>query len=125
MTADPIASKPVEEEDREKMFYTIGDVAQEVGVDQCVLRFWESKFPKISPVKRRGRRLYSKEHINTIKKVKHMLYDRGYTIKGAQLEFKRKRSDAEIVVEEKSSLVRLLDNMIGMRDLLAKKLNGM
>ncbi|MGN7678764.1 MAG: MerR family transcriptional regulator [Anaplasma sp.] len=125
MTADPITSKPIEEEGREKVFYTIGDVAKEVGVDQCVLRFWESKFPQISPVKRRGRRLYNKEQISTIKKVKHMLYDRGYTIRGAQLEFKRKRSDAEIVVEEKSSLVRLLDDMISIRDLLIKKLNGM
>ncbi|MCU7611238.1 MerR family transcriptional regulator [Anaplasma capra] len=118
-------SDEVSDEVKEKVFRTISDVAKEVGVEQYVLRFWESKFPQINPVKRRGRRLYDGENVAIIKKIKHMLYDRGYTIRGAQLELKRRKSASEVVVEERSSLVRLLRDMVSMRDTLVKKLNGM
>ncbi|WP_410517945.1 MerR family transcriptional regulator [Anaplasma phagocytophilum] len=52
----------------DKVFVPIGTVAKEVGVEQYVLRFWESKFSQISPIKRRGRRLYGKNDIEIIKK---------------------------------------------------------
>ena len=63
---------------------TIGEVAQELDVATHVLRFWESKFKQISPVKRRGRRYYRPEDIRIISQIKALLYGQGYTIKGVQ-----------------------------------------
>lgn len=63
---------------------TIGEVAEELDVPQHVLRFWESKFPQIKPLKRRGgRRFYRPQDVDVLRTVKHLLYDRGFTIKGA------------------------------------------
>ncbi|ACZ48734.1 putative MerR family transcriptional regulator [Anaplasma centrale str. Israel] len=124
MTAD-LQTQCEADEVHERVFWTISDVAKEVGVEQYVLRFWESKFPQINPIKRRGRRLYDKHNVAAIKKIKHMLYDRGYTIRGAQLELKRRKSTPEVAAEERDGLVQLLNHMTNMRDVLLKKLNGM
>ncbi len=66
-------------------FRTIGEVATELGVPRHVLRFWESKFSQIRPMKRGGgRRYYRPEDIDLIRAIRRLLYDEGYTIKGAQ-----------------------------------------
>ena len=61
---------------------TIGEVAAYLDVATHVLRFWETKFHQIKPQKRRGRRYYRTEDIDVIIKIKTLLRDRGYTIKG-------------------------------------------
>ena len=63
---------------------TIGEVAEELDVATHVLRFWESKFTQVKPQKRRGRRYYRLEDISILKTIKELLYDKGYTISGAQ-----------------------------------------
>lgn len=63
---------------------TIGEVVELVGVEAHVLRFWESKFNQINPQKRRGRRYYKNSDINSILKIKSLLYDSGFTIKGVR-----------------------------------------
>jgi DNA-binding transcriptional MerR regulator len=65
-------------------FRTIGEVADELGIAQHVLRFWEKKFTQLSPVKRRGRRYYRPEDVVLLTQIKALLYDRGVTIRGAQ-----------------------------------------
>ncbi len=66
-------------------FKTIGEVSAELNLPPHVLRFWESKFSEIKPHKRRGgHRYYRPADIEVIKEVKSLLYERGYTIKGAQ-----------------------------------------
>lgn len=68
-----------------KAFRTISEVADEIGVPQHVLRFWESKFPEVSPVKRRGgRRYYRPEDVELLLNIKELLYHQGFTIKGAR-----------------------------------------
>lgn len=72
-------------------FRTISEVADEIGVPQHVLRFWENKFTQITPVKRRGgRRYYRPEDVGIIRQIKTLLYEEGYTIKGALKFFSRK-----------------------------------
>ncbi len=66
-------------------FRTISEVANELKVQQHVLRFWESKFNQIKPLKRGGgRRYYRPEDIELLKNIYHLLYQEGYTIKGVQ-----------------------------------------
>lgn len=66
-------------------FRTISEVANTMGVPQHVLRFWESKFSQISPMKRGGgRRYYRPEDVEIIEAIRNLLHEDGYTIKGAQ-----------------------------------------
>lgn len=68
---------------------TISETAEALGVQQHVLRFWETKFPFIRPTKRAGgRRFYRPQDIDMLMGVKTLLYDRGYTIRGVQKLFK-------------------------------------
>lgn len=66
-------------------FRTISEVANELGVQQHVLRFWETKFTQVKPLKRGGgRRYYRPEDVALLKRIHHLLYTEGYTIKGVQ-----------------------------------------
>jgi DNA-binding transcriptional MerR regulator len=66
-------------------FRTISEVADDLGVQQHVLRFWETKFTQVKPLKRGGgRRYYRPEDVILLKKIHHLLYTEGYTIKGVQ-----------------------------------------
>jgi DNA-binding transcriptional MerR regulator len=66
-------------------FRTISEVAEEIDVPQHVLRFWESRFTQIRPLKRGGgRRYYRPDDIDLLRGVRHLLYSEGYTIRGVQ-----------------------------------------
>ena len=72
-------------------FRTIAEVADEIGVATHVLRFWETKFSQIKPMKRSGgRRYYRPDDVEIVKTIKHYLYDERYTIEGVQKLFKEK-----------------------------------
>ena len=73
-------------------FRTISEVATELDVPQHVLRFWESKFSQVRPLKRGGgRRYYRPEDIDLLRHIRTLLYDDGYTIKGVQRLLKESR----------------------------------
>ncbi|NGM22057.1 MerR family transcriptional regulator [Roseomonas stagni] len=66
-------------------FRTISEVADDLQIPQHVLRFWETKFPQLKPLKRGGgRRYYRPEDIGLLKRISDLLYTQGYTIKGVQ-----------------------------------------
>ncbi|MGV1752443.1 MerR family transcriptional regulator [Agrobacterium sp. CG674] len=66
-------------------FRTISEVAEDLDLPQHVLRFWETRFPQIKPMKRGGgRRYYRPDDVDLLKGIRHLLYDHGYTIKGVQ-----------------------------------------
>src|SRR3954470_22935208 len=66
-------------------FRTISEVAQELDIPQHVLRFWETKFAQIKPMKRSGgRRYYRPDDVDLLKGIRRLLYGEGYTIKGVQ-----------------------------------------
>jgi DNA-binding transcriptional MerR regulator len=72
-------------------FRTIAELADELGVATHVLRFWETKFDQIKPMKRSGgRRYYRPDDVELIKTIKHYLYDERYTIEGVQKLFRDK-----------------------------------
>jgi len=69
----------------ERLFYKISEVSDITGLEAYVLRYWESEFPFLRPQKSRGRqRIYQKKDIETILKIKQMLYEKGFTIAGAR-----------------------------------------
>ena len=68
-----------------KAFRTISEAARELDLPQHVLRFWETKFPQIKPMKRAGgRRFYRPEDVELLTRIKTLLHTEGYTIKGVQ-----------------------------------------
>ena len=79
-----LASLPVREKSPEA-FRTISEVACELDMPQHVLRFWESRFAQIRPIKRAGgRRYYRPEDVDLLRGIRALLYREGFTIKGAQ-----------------------------------------
>jgi DNA-binding transcriptional MerR regulator len=72
-------------------FRTISEAAEELDLPQHVLRFWETRFATIKPLKRGGgRRYYRPEDVMLLKGIRHLLYDQGFTIKGVQRILKEK-----------------------------------
>ncbi|HXP05937.1 MAG TPA: MerR family transcriptional regulator [Stellaceae bacterium] len=70
---------------RAAVFRTIGEVAEDLDLPAHVLRFWESKFPQLKPLKRGGgRRYYRPEDIALLSRIRQYLYQEGYTIRGVQ-----------------------------------------
>lgn len=68
-----------------KRYFTIGEVSELCAVKPHVLRYWEQEFPQLKPVKRRGnRRYYQRQDVLTIRQIRSLLYDQGFTIGGAR-----------------------------------------
>jgi len=87
------ARKTTEKSDR--AFRTISEVSAELDLPQHVLRFWETRFTQIKPMKRNGgRRLYRPDHIALLRGIKALLYDDGLTIKGVQKVLREKGTKA-------------------------------
>ncbi|HUG44277.1 MAG TPA: MerR family transcriptional regulator [Acidobacteriota bacterium] len=67
-----------------KLFYKIGEVCKICRLEPHVLRYWETEFPALKPAKNRsGQRIYRKKDIEVVETIKHLVYERGYTIAGA------------------------------------------
>ncbi len=82
----------------EKIYYKIGEVAEVAGVRTSVLRFWESEFPFLKPVKSgSGQRLYSKNEVDLVLQVKNLLYVEKFTIEGVK---KRITSKGKLIKNE-------------------------
>ena len=97
-------------------FRTISEVSNEINIPTHVLRFWETKFPNINPLKRSGnRRYYRPEDVKLIIKIKTLLYDNGYTVKGVQKLLKEndnKNNEKNNIKEKLSSILKDIDNII-------------
>ena len=110
-------------------FRTISEVAEDLDVPQHVLRFWETKFSQVRPLKRGGgRRYYRPEDVELLRHIRDLLYTEGYTIKGVQ---RLLRETGGRVTEEpaggegegltaaqRAELKALKDELMALRDLL-------
>lgn len=71
-------------------YRTISEVAEDMNIATHVLRFWETKFPEVQPMRRSGgRRYYRPDDIKILKRIQYLLHDEGYTIKGVQALIKK------------------------------------
>ncbi len=79
----------------DKLYYKIGEVSRIAGLPSHVIRFWEQEFSKIRPHRTpSGQRLYTRRNIEVILEIRHLLYDKKYTIEGARQHMKSFRSRA-------------------------------
>src|SRR5689334_24477205 len=83
------ASRAGEIEIPEKLYFRIGEVASLCRLPAYVLRFWESEFPQLKPVKSStGQRMYRKRDVENVLRIKQLLYDQGFTISGARQQLR-------------------------------------
>lgn len=97
-----------------KLYYSISEVSELIGVPQHVLRYWETEFSQISPKKAKGgTRLYQDKEIKLLTHIKTLLYEQKFTIAGAktQLSQKSKRAEIELdlIGEVRATLHEILD----------------
>ncbi len=100
----------------DKLYFKIGEVAEIAGLPSYVLRFWESEFSKINPKRTpAGQRLYRKSDIELVLKIKHLLYEKKFTIQGAKeylnSEYREKKRNlsTDVVDEIRSGLEQIRD----------------
>ena len=80
-----VVSSPSKPEIPDKLYFRIGDVSRLAAIKPYVLRYWETEFPAISPKKSgTGQRLYRRKDVELILEIKHLLYEKRFTIEGAR-----------------------------------------
>ena len=85
---------------------TIGEVSSSIEVPVYVIRFWETKFNALNPIKKnKGSRYYTKNQIDLLKKIKYLLYDKKLTIKGAILDLEEFGAQKKIIIDELKDLI--------------------
>ena len=109
----------------DKVYFKIGEVSKIVGVPPYVLRFWESEFKQIRPKRTEsGQRSYRRQDVVLVLLIKHLLYERKFTIEGARQHLKQKTGDAPqegrrhkvpSVAEIRSELIRIRDLIVRHR----------
>jgi len=102
-----------------KLYYSIGEVGEMTGLKQYVLRYWETEFSCLAPSKNRaGNRVYKERDILLIQYIKHLLYDKKFTIEGAKQRLKSIKSEDLQRFSETNSWDNLDNEKSGDSDLL-------
>ena len=106
----------MEARDIKKLYYSISEVSEITGLKQYVLRYWETEFSQLKPGKNRaGNRIYRSHDVDTIIEIKSLLYDRKFTIKGAQQHLKHPFENSTQFIEKKKIIK--LNNPIDIQTL--------
>jgi DNA-binding transcriptional MerR regulator len=108
-----------------KLYYSISEVSKLTGVEQYILRYWETEFGQLRPSKNRaGNRIYTNKDINLILQIKKLLREEKYTIEGAKkiLDDKVVYSEPQIEVEEQMPQQKIISNVVTPNQLLLMEL---
>ncbi len=113
---------PYKEKEIEKQYYTIGEVAAMFDVAASLIRFWETEFEQLRPKKnKKGNRQYTKQDIETLRSVYHLVKERGYTIQGAKDVMKHKSVQTKDKMEIIDSLEKVRSFLVGIKNQLNTK----
>lgn len=110
-----------------KKYYKIGEVAQQFGIETHTLRFWEREFPQLKPRRyKSGHRYYTQREIEITTIIYDLLYNKNYTIKGAQQkiaelfskDYKETTNDENSVVIQKEELIEIKNEIEAIKELI-------
>lgn len=101
---------------KEKLYYSIAEVASRLGLKEYVLRYWEKEFDQLNPKRNARKRLYTKLDIEIASKIQYLLHKKGMTIKGARACMSSKTKNEY----EKVSKKNILEQLKSLRDFLSK-----
>ena len=108
---------PYKEPKVEKLFYSIGEVAEMFKVNTSLIRFWEKEFDIIKPKKnKKGNRLFTKEDIDNFHIIYHLVKERGMTLKGAKKKMSENKDDAIHNLEVIQSLHAIRRMLLEIKD---------
>jgi len=101
----------------EKLFYSIGEVAEMFGLASSTIRFWEKEFPTIQPHKnKKGDRFFTRENIDHLALINHLVKEKGMTLKGAKTKIKENRKEAESNFEIVSKLQQVKNYLLRIKE---------
>src|SRR6187549_2515938 len=107
------------EKEIEKIYYSIGEVAEMFNVAPSLIRFWESEFELIQPKKnRKGNRQFTKEDIDSVRTIYHLVKEKGFTLQGAKEMLRNTDNSVKDKIELMDSLRRVRSFMVELRDRL-------
>jgi DNA-binding transcriptional MerR regulator len=102
-----------------KIYFSIGEVSTTTDVPQHVLRYWEEVFPSLRPPKRRGgSRAYRQQDIDTVHRIRRLLYKEGYTIRGARKRLREEKEESERVAKYQSLPDILSELETGLKNII-------
>jgi len=100
-----------------KVYYTIGEVAALFEVNPSLIRFWEKEFDILRPVKnKKGNRLFTKQDLDNLRIIYHLVKERGYTLQGAREKIRTNREDVERNVEVIDSLQKIRSFLLEIKN---------
>lgn len=103
----------------EKVYYTIGEVAALFEVNPSLIRFWEKEFDILKPQKnKKGNRLFTKQDLDNLRVIYHLVKERGYTLQGAREKMRVNREDVVDKVAMVESLQRIRGFLVELKDQL-------
>ncbi|MFD0998124.1 MerR family transcriptional regulator [Ohtaekwangia kribbensis] len=107
------------EKEIEKLYFSIGEVAEMFNVAPSLIRFWESEFDLIKPKKnRKGNRQFTKEDIDNVRTIYHLVKEKGFTLQGAKDMLRNDTQAVKDKMEMLDSLRRVRSFLLEMRDKL-------
>jgi len=107
------------EKEIEKIYYSIGEVAEQFNVAPSLIRFWESEFDLIQPKKnRKGNRQFTKEDIENVRTIYHLVKQKGFTLQGAKEMLKNDTQAVRDKMEMYESLKKIRQFLVEVRDKL-------
>jgi len=113
---------PYREKEVEKLFYTIGEVSEILGVPVSTVRFWENEFDILKPRKnKKGNRLFMPGDLKNLKIIHHLLKEKGMTLSGARKQLSARWEDTEYKYELRESLLRIKTMIQELKDTIDTK----
>jgi len=108
----------------DKRYYTIKEVSELTSLEPSVLRYWETQFPQLRPVRRNRQRMYREKDIELILKIKEILYKENYTIAGAKKRLKEERLQLKKKASREAELEGLVkelrEELVKIKSILEK-----
>ena len=110
---------PYKEKEPEKLFYTIGEVARMFKLNTSHIRFWEKQFDILKPKKnKKGNRLFTKEDLDNLHIIYHLVKERGFTLNGAKKKLKQNKEEVIQSSEMVKSLKRIKSFLLEVKEQL-------
>ena len=108
---------PYREKKVEKLYYSIGEVAEMLEVPVSTVRFWENEFDVLKPMKnKKGNRLFTPADIKNLKIIHHLVKEEGMTLAGAKKKLTEKWDDADYKFEINESLMKIKSILLDIKD---------
>lgn len=112
---------PWKEKTIEKLYWSIGEVAEQLGVNTSLIRYWEKEFGTLKPKRTgKGDRLYTKKDIEQLQKIQHLVKEKGFTLQGAREQLRKTDLVEEVAVLDidalRDRLLEIRTKLVALRE---------